>query len=159
MFAWLAFLGFTLAALVHVASLMGVDVQAIVPSVWLLHLGAILLLFPVVLAMRDRPPKSGEAGFRELPIWAWGVSAALMFYTVVSFLAVISSRYEGDPRIEAGTYVLDYKGRTLREIGEAEFHARRSVQMRVASGMWLVFYFVPFAFFALRRFDDAQTPS
>jgi hypothetical protein len=88
MFARFALPGFTLAALVHVASLMGVDVQAIVPGVWLLHLGVFL----------------------------------------------------------------------VREISEAEFHARRSVQMRIFSGTWLVFYFAPFAFFALRRSDDAQTP-
>lgn len=151
MFAWLA-------DLVHVAQLMGVDVHAIVPGVWMLDLGVFLVLLPMLLAVRDRPPKTAEAGVRELPMWAWGMLAALMLYTVARGLAVISSRYDGDPRIEAGAYLLNYKGRTIREISETEFHARCSVQMRVASGTWLGLYFAPFAFFALRRSDDAPTP-
>jgi hypothetical protein len=151
-FAGLALGGFLLALVSHVASLWGIDVQSQVPAVWLLHLGVFIVFIPMVFQLRSTNSKEDRyAMFRGLPGWAGAAIALLMAYAVLNFFLAFSGAADGSPAIQNGAFVLQQKGRLVREISEAEYHARQATVLRGFSGHWLIFYFVPFTHFALRK--------
>jgi hypothetical protein len=137
-----ALAGLLLSALVHVASMRGVDVESTWPNVWLLHYA----LFPIVLLAVLTG--SAAAGYKRLglsdflalvPPWALALLAAALLYALAGLLVFAPSSGAGDPVIENGRYFFNDHG-VMREVGEAEFHSRRSVSLRLYSSVWLYLY-------------------
>lgn len=149
----LSLLGFVLSLGVHGSSLFGVDVQNQLPAVWLLHLGIFVVFIPMVLQLRSSKHKSDAAVvFRGLPVWAGATIALLAVYALLNFFVALGpSMAEGSPKIQDGKFVLEKKGKVMRQISETEYHSRQASVVRGFSGHWLIFYFVPFANFSLRR--------
>ncbi len=50
--AIVSLLGFTLALVVHIAALLGIDVAEYFPSVWGLHIGVFIVFIPLILHSR-----------------------------------------------------------------------------------------------------------
>lgn len=149
----LALVGLTLAVIVHVASLAGVDVSERVPFVWVLHVGVFIVFVPFVLSSRKAlGAKPSLSDVRALmPNWVILVGAAVFAYAIVNFAIFIAAMDGGSPSILEGKYVLQNHGNFIREITQTEYAAFRANELRGFSGHWLVFYFVPFAYFMFAK--------
>ena len=148
-----ALLGFVLAAAVHVASLAGVDVSQRIPFVWLLHVGIFVVFVPFVLSSRKvLGAKPSLSGMRALvPNWVFIAGATISAYALLNFVLFIVATQGGNPAILDGRYVLQSHGHLIREITQSEYVAFRANELRGFSGHWLMFYFVPFAYFMFAK--------
>jgi hypothetical protein len=148
-----ALAGLVLSALVHVAALAGNDVQVRFPQVWMLHLGIFAVFIPLVIAARQRfgasPSRADIESTMPRPI-VW-LGKALMAYAFINFALFMYLMREGGPRQDGGKFVVSNHGRVVREITPAEYSALRAGELRGFSGHWLVFYFLPFGYFAFSR--------
>jgi len=156
--ALVALIGLVLAAGVHVASLAGIDVSERIPLVWSLHLGVFVVFIPFVFSIRKvvgRQPTLSD--IRQLvPRRVFLIGAAIGGYAILNFLLFMVATEGGNPSVLAGKYVLENHGHLVREITRAEYTAFRANDLRGFSGHWLVFYFVPFAYF---MFANKPQPS
>ena len=152
-FGFIALIGFCLSLIVHGLAYFGFDVQTQVPAVWVLHVGIFVVFIPMVLQLNSGEAKDDPvAMFSGLPAWAVLSIVILMGYVVVNFFVSLGpSMAEGEPRVYEGAFALVKKGTFVRHIGETEYHARLASIARGFSGHWLIFYFVPFTHFWLRR--------
>lgn len=155
-FAILALIGFVLSAFVHVAALAGVDVSEKIPLVWMLHAGVFIVFIPFVFSSRKvLGAKPSLSDMRTLvPGWIALAGIAVFGYAMVNFLIFIASTDGGSPSIREGRYVLQSHGHLIREITRSEYVALRANELRGFSGHWLVFYFVPFAYFMFAKKPD-----
>jgi len=155
----LSLVGFGLAAVVHVASLAGVDVSQRFPLVWLLHIGIFVLFIPFAFSSRrvlgKRPSFSDMRAL--IPGWVFVIGVAVFGYALLNFALFIASTQGGSPSIEEGKYVLQNHGHVIREITEAEYVAFRANELRGFSGHWLAFYFAPFAYFMFAKSEKQRS--
>lgn len=155
---WIALGGFVVSLVVHTAAILGTDVQERFPFIWILHVGMFIVFVPMVLAVRKQPGRGNiMALLGTFSPWA-GVIAPLLFaYVIVNFGIFMVGSADGTPALREGKYVLHHKGEVIREISATEYHERNAAVLRGFSGHWLLFYFVPFVFFAARR--EAGNPA
>ena len=114
----LAALGFTLSALVHVASLLGVAVG----GAWVLHLGVMALASPLVVhanACRRRVVDQLPALFEDAPPWGRRALQLVFLDFVLEFGAMLLDAHGAEPGRGAGM--------TLHEL-------------RMFSAGWMTFY-------------------
>jgi hypothetical protein len=159
--ALFALAGFLLAAAVHVAALAGVDVAARIPAVSMLHVGIFVVFVPFVFSIRKRfGNKVSLAALRGLvPGWVFVAGAAVFLYTLVNFALFMVETQGGSPAISQGKFILQSHGHLVREITQGEYTAFRANEVRGASGHWLMFYFLPFAYFMFAtRASSAGAP-
>lgn len=147
--ATLAFVGFLLSFAVHLSASAGIDVSARIPFVWMLHVGIFVVFVPFVFASQKvLGPKPTFTQIRELfPHWVVVLGAVILGYAMLNFLVFMFSRQGGSPSIQDGKFVLQEHGRLIRELTAVEYSAFKAKEVRGFSGHWLVFYFVPFAYF------------
>jgi hypothetical protein len=128
---------------------MGVDLASSIPSVWLLHLGVFVVFFPFVLLIRNEPAgnRSLFGLAKGLPSWVAVLGGAVFVYAIANFALFIAHTGGGSPVYEHGQYLLMEHGKLIREITSTEFAAFKANELRGFSGHWLVFYFVPSAYF------------
>lgn len=151
-FGYSALAGFALALLVHLASISGIDVHSEIPIVWALHVGVFIVFVPMVFQLiTSNSAVDRFMLLRGMPVWSIVVIAILIIYAFLNFFLAFSGAAEGFPAVQNGAFVLEQKGRLVRIISEAEYHSRQASVLRGFSGHWLIFYFVPFAHFVLRR--------
>jgi hypothetical protein len=156
----LALLGFLLSLAAHVAALAGVDVMGRVPQVWGLHVGIFVVFLPFVMSSRKLVGRRPSlATLRPLfPTWVLVIGGAVGAYAVLNFALFIAGTQGGTPEIRGEHFVLQNHGRLVRELSAAEYTALRANVVRGFSGHWLAFYFVPFAWFLLRKPLPAPVP-
>jgi hypothetical protein len=151
---WIAFAGFLLALLVHIATTTGVDVYSRLPSVWLLHLGAILVCGLLALSARKSFGsclKLDEIMY-HFRVWVVLVFAAVFLYAVLNVFLCLSFTGNGATAVLVdGQYVLRSHGRVLAQLTESEYHVHRAYELRFFSGVWLVFYLMPSLYFFFWR--------
>ena len=150
---YIALAGFVLSLAVHVSALLGVDLSAAAPYVWLLHGGVFVVFIPLVIFSRKQlgaRPRLSEIR-AVFPRWTIAAGIAVAAYTLVNFVLFMAATEGGSPAIHEGTYVLQNHGHILRELTAAEYAAFKTNEVRGFSGHWLLFYFVPFAYFMFRR--------
>lgn len=155
-FGLLALVGFCLSLAVHGLALWGIDIQSHVPAIWVLHLGFFVVSIPMIFQLRNSKYKDDQmALFSDLPSWAVIVFVLLSAYVPVNFFVSMGvAMAQGAPEIHEGAFVLMKKGVLIRQLSEVEYHARLASITRGASGHWLVFYFLPFAYYRLRKDDS-----
>jgi hypothetical protein len=151
--AGVAFVGLILSLSVHIGALMGFDASTQFPLVWLLHVGMFIVFAPLVLVCRkELGPNPSFSDLRSaFPGWVVFVGVALMIYVVTNFALFIVATQGGNPSIEGGHYLLKDHGHTIREITASEYASFKTNEFRGFSGHWLVFYYVPFAYFLFRK--------
>lgn len=151
--AIVALTGFVSAGAVHGFALAGVDVSEQLPFVWVLHLGIFVVFFPFVFSIRKvlGPRPSLDDLQQLLPRWVFFICQAVFIYALANFALSIVLSQGGSPSIEEGKYVLQNHGSVIREINQAEYVALRANQLRGFSGHWLLFYFMPFAYFMFSK--------
>lgn len=147
--AFVALLGFVLSLVVHIVALLGRDVSAQVPLVWSLHVGIFIVFIPFVLSSRKVVgPKPSFAELRELfPGWVVTLGAVIFAYAILNFLFFALATQGGSPSIRDGKYALEEHGRLIRTLSASDYASFKANDIRGFSGHWLVFYFVPFAYF------------
>lgn len=157
---FVALAGFVLAGTTHVFALAGVDVAEHVPFVWLLHVGIFAVFVPFVFSSRKvLGTRPSLADMRALvPGWVFFAGLAVWIYMMVNFALFAAATQGGNPAVEAGKYVLKNHGRLIRELSGAEYEALRANELRGISGLWLCFYFVPFAYFLFAKRPGLSNP-
>lgn len=145
----LALAGFLASLFVHVRALMGIDIAPTVPSVWLLHVGVFVVFLPFVLLSRKDVTgnRSLLAVAKGLPWWVAALGGIIFVYAMINFAVFMVHTDGGNPVTENGRYLLMEHGKLIREITAAQFAAFKANEVRGFSGHWLVFYFVPAAYF------------
>jgi hypothetical protein len=159
---FLSLAGFALALVVHALSLNGVDVVSYFPAVWVLHIGIFAVWGPFVFSsLKTFGGRPRLADIRAaFPAWVIVAEAAVFVYAGVNFLLMMKMSGGGSASLRDGAYVLEDHGRLIRLITQAEYTAFQANELRGFSGHWLLFYFMPFAFFVLRkRNEDPADPS
>jgi hypothetical protein len=131
--------GLLFASAAHLAAIRGVDVEAAWPSVWLLHVGLFPLVVLAVVTASLRKPGArltlrSFLGLIPLP-WRLLLAAALG-YATWTFFVYAPLGGAGDPMVHDGRYFFNDHG-LIREVTEAQFHALRSVTLRLYSAVWV----------------------
>src|SRR5215210_6903144 len=75
--AIVAFLGFAISLVVHLATYLGVNVSRHIPAVWVLHVGVFVVFVPMVIATYSKTGKDGATSggnywrefFNPMPRW------------------------------------------------------------------------------------------
>jgi hypothetical protein len=148
-----ALAGLLLSAWVHFSALLGLGAPLQMASVWPLHVGIFVVFLPFVFASRKTlGPKPGWKELRAMfPGWVVLLGALLMGYTALNFVLFIMATEGGSPAIRDGHYILSQHGALVRELTAQEYTALQVNEVRGFSGHWMMFYFLPFAYFLLRR--------
>jgi hypothetical protein len=152
-FGFIALSGFVLPLAAHVAALIGMVAAERVPFVWALHVGIFIVFIPFVLSSRKTLGKKPRfAEIRALfPGWIVVIGVTIFAYAIVNFVVFISLTEGGSTSIQDGKFVLLNHGKLIRELTQAEYHFFKTNEVRGISGHWLVFYFMPFAYFLFRN--------
>lgn len=145
LFGYTALCGFVISLAIHFAAIAGIDLAHRFPPVWGMHVGMFVVFVPFVLtsqkALGRRPSLSQlRAAF---PAWALILGAGLMIYVMFNFLFFMASAGNGSPELIDGKYVLQYRGKFIRDSSAAEFAAIGANMLRGFSGIWLLFYYWP----------------
>jgi hypothetical protein len=159
----LAAVGFMLAAAVHLAAVLGLDLTGgrTAPFV-ALHVGIFPLFFAALLALGGelRGVPTAEKPKRILGLvprgWRYLV-AALFYYAAANFVLFMLASGGGSPHQHGDAYHLVRHGRVVRALTREEYEAAKVWVVRGFSGHWLVFYLVPLLVFGVvrRRGDTA----
>lgn len=146
-------IGFATALMVHIAALMGVNMPGNFPAIWWLHVGIFVVFIPFVFASRTSfGPKPTFAEIRAtFPKWVVGLGLFISAYALVNFAFFMVQAVGGNPSIVDGKFVLLNHGNFIRELTEVEYSTFKANEVRGFSGHWLVFYFVPFAYFMFHK--------
>lgn len=149
----IALSGFILSLAAHLSALFGIDVAAHVPYVWGLHVGMFVVFVPFIFSIRKTlGPKPTFAEIRaNFPNWVVVTGSILLAYVVINFALFMLSTSGGDPSMQNGKFILASHGHLIREITFTEYTALKANQIRGFSGHWLVFYYLPMAYFLFSK--------
>ena len=150
-------MGFCLSFIVHVLALLGVNVLAKVPYLWLLHAGVFAVSIPAAISSRKifGANPSFSAIRAVFPAWVVALGAVVFTYTLLNFSLFVLATDGGSPSMQNGKFVLQSHGRFIRELSFAQYTAFKANEVRGISGHWLVFYFISFVYFMCRRRTEA----
>ena len=144
-----ALVGFLLSLTVHIATVLGVDVSESVPYVWALHIGMFLVWAPMVLAGIN-----AKELVRNLPTWAVVLYVAAFAYSFINFGLCVRFTQGGGGEMINGQYFLTSHGHVLANLTEAQYHLQRAYEVRLFSGIWLLFYLMPALYFLGQAGDN-----
>ena len=150
-----ALIGLALGLLVHILSLLHIDVIDAVPYVWVLHAGIFITFGPALIGVimskeyreleggsivnRMNPLKLLKVMFGHLPKWVFPILVLTFVYTFINFSLFMQSE-KGSPSFMNGQYVLASHGQVLEVITEQQFHYYQANELRGFSGHWIFFY-------------------
>ena len=153
-FFYIAVGGFISAVAAHVLSLFEINLQAIFPPVFLLHIIIFVVWIPAVLKMnrikKEHKAKTGE--FPKITIRNLGkylnytpkivliAPIFFMIYAGVNFYIFMMIGEGGGPNIMDGKYVISNHGNIIREITAVEYQKFQANEIRGFSGLWMAFY-------------------
>lgn len=148
----LALGGFALSGLIHILSLLGINVRSYVPWVWALHVGALALV--IILGFAFFPVLSPGQRWRMYlaplpPSARWWLGVCFVYGMLNFGLFFLSpSSHDGVPAIRDGQYLLLSQGRAdqqrvIRTLTKAEYDWREAQILRMFSGHWMLFYLLP----------------
>jgi hypothetical protein len=152
--------GFVSSVVVHGATYFNVNMGKNYPSIWLLHVGAIALCFPMAISTRSL--KKGNKKdvwnrfFEPMPAWTRTIAFGFFGYAILNFMLFFFSS-AGDP-----TPVIRNNGEyTIRTtvdgesqftpISRDEYYERQTKVVRGFSGHWMIFYLLPTLYFWFPR--------
>jgi hypothetical protein len=155
-----ALAGLILSLTVHVSALFGVDVASRFHGVWFLHAGIFVVFIPFVLFARHdfgAQPSLMQIG-ATLPRWVVVIGLIIFVYAIANFLIFMAGTEGGSPTMRDGKYLLLNHGKLIRELTASEYSAFQANVVRGFSGHWLVFFFVPAAYFLGNKSNNSFKP-
>ena len=150
---------FILAVLVHISALCGIDISAQLPFVWLLKFGIFAAFVPLIEASTASAGTNTVAAhpLAHCPTRARLGIACIVAYAFINFLICEARSPNGTLTVSNGSYTLQDSHGEAKEMTATEYRHYRVNEIRSASGHWLVFYSLPFAFFLYRRRTTVAT--
>ncbi len=82
------------------------------------------------------------------PTWMKIIGGLLIAYTVLNFVLFAFNTEGGTPSAENGSYRLHAHGKTIRDLTKQEYEKMGAFISRGFSGCWLLFSFLPLAYFS-----------
>jgi hypothetical protein len=148
-----ALAGFLGALAVHLAALSGIDVAEPFPAVWMLHVGIFVVFGPYVFSSRKTMgSRPSWAQYRDnVPSWVLWTGLGIFAYAFLNFALFMSATEGGNAALREGKYLLLQHGTLIRELTQAEYAAFKANEVRGFSGHWMLFYFMPFAYFGFSK--------
>ncbi len=154
---YIAACGWIIGLTAHLLSVADIDVTSRVPFIWVLHVGIFVVWLPVVLKLKDdkelkeykntsfvnrlNPFSFYKIIFKNAPSWMSVLAIICFYYAIVNFiLFILDADALGGANIRDGKYVLENRGKFIRNITEEEYHHAKAAMLRGFSGHWLVFY-------------------
>ncbi|MEM5317597.1 hypothetical protein [Paraburkholderia sp. JHI869] len=153
-----ALIGFVISLVVHITALFGVDLAALIPAIWVLHVGIFVVFIPFLFLSRKELGRERALSLlrKGLPSWVVVVGTMLVIYTIANFLLFMLHTEGGNPAVQDGRYVLLNHGKLIRHLTASEFTAFKANELRGFSGHWLLFYFVCGAYFLFWKSGRAE---
>jgi hypothetical protein len=103
--ASIAFIGFFLSFMIHVATYGGFNAGEVFPLIWILHIVALMLWFVMVLKLRGQ--RNWNKVLEPLPIWCRKLLGICFIYTAINFAVIfIGEVGKGVPQRMNGQYVI-----------------------------------------------------
>jgi cytochrome c oxidase subunit IV len=139
---FLALAALLLALLVHAGSVLGADVEAAWPRVWLLHGGvfpAILLAALTLAALSGRHRASLRELLALVPVPARLLVASALVYVLLSLAFLTPLTGAGDPFSKDSRFFFNDHG-VVREVSESAYHRQRGLTLRIYSSIWAYLY-------------------
>jgi hypothetical protein len=152
--AFLSACGVSAGASAYIGSFSGVSVDAVLPLMGLLFLGAIALISPIVIIEypASRTPFYFYSGFaRGMPNWVAPCEKMLALIALAHFIWFGVHSGLGFPAIQDGQYVLESRSQVLRVLSQAEYFSLKEAWLRLLASMMISFYFVPMMYWWFRR--------
>jgi hypothetical protein len=153
---YFAFTGLILSLIVGILSFVNIDVRHYIPFVWVLHIGTLIVHFPVVFYLYNYPlyevddfESDNRFGLNLMP-YLRNAPKKLLLITicviVVGFYISGTSMnsMHGSPEYENGTYVLKDRGEFIKKITEIEFHKAKASELGMFTGVLILFYSLGF---------------
>lgn len=140
--ALVAATGLVLSAALHVAALVGRDIEAEYPGVLWLHIGVIAVGGLTIAGANwlDPLPRDKQRSLCGAPGWMIALAGAAILYAVAG-MGCFMSRYEGQATRRAdGTFALEEHGKIVRRIDEVEFQRQRAREQSGESSAWIAGY-------------------
>ncbi len=141
--------GFGVALLIHILAVLGMDVTSQLPYVWSMHF-AVLLYYAVsviyIWAAVGMPLRF-DIIRDHLPGWVTLGCGALMAYCILNFVLAARLTGSGNASVVSGEYLLMSHGHILAHLNESEYHLHKAYELRMFSGGWMLFWFLPSAYF------------
>lgn len=148
---YIALLGYISVILIHGFTIFGIDLTSKFPFVWIFHLGAIIIMFPVIRELNKRPELSTLEKdsfsynsffgiiFKSTPSWLKYLAQFGFIYAVMNFIYFLATN-NGTPELQNGVYSLQEHGNFIREISEQDYHLEKAKNLRGFSGHWIAFF-------------------
>ena len=152
---YFAVTGWTLGLIVHLVSLLGIDVTEKIPFIWILHIGIFVVWLPTILNLRknEKLKEFSQSGlltrmnplvffkmiFQNTPTWLTLIAISGFLYAIVNFMLFMTSQL-GVPDVKDGQYILQNHGQLIKTLTEQEYHHYKANQLRGFSGHWIAFY-------------------
>lgn len=142
---FIALLGAISAIIVHVSTILGIDVADKVPFIWVLHVLIFVVWIPTIFSLKKEQKQNKDANAFTLltknkPKWLIGLIIAIAVYTGFNFMFSLSKTEGTATNYENGVYSLQNRGKHIRNITEEEYHLHGANTVRSFSGHWILFY-------------------
>lgn len=146
---YLAALGLMASAVIHIATVLGVNPLGGVAGAIVLHALLFVVWIPTVVMMvrkmcaRDDCRNFWGIVTHHAPLWMKILSVVLVAYAFFNFffVAFVLTR-EGVPSAKSGRKALVSHGKVIRRLSDEEYKKHQAYSIRGYSGHWMMFHAV-----------------
>jgi hypothetical protein len=152
---YFAAIGWIVSLIVNLLSNVGIDLSAAKALIFLLHLGALFVVISSFLELNsnevieeyqqsrcvyDKIPLSLlKIVLKDTPRWMKKLAVAGVFYGIINVLISLVIQ-TNSPDFINGQFVLTAHDHVIKIITEQDYHFYRANEIRVFSGIWVLFY-------------------
>lgn len=154
--------GWLMALVVHVLSLLDIDVRSGISFLWVLDAAFLVVLVPTFWQLRRfgqtiQHEKRGFMTYPKLvcsitPLWLMVIMGSGFAYAVLNFLIFLAS-YHGSPVVLEGNYVLQDQGNVVKMLNLQEFAHYRAIEVGLSSGLLIALFGISMTVFFPFRSD------
>ena len=149
-FAFAAAAGLILSAIVHGTAFAGGNTLS--GADYLLGIGVIVIMFPLVMALKREAPASRAMFPVGTPNILKYLGFLLIAYAIFNFFWCLNLLQWGNPVVENGHYFLKDHSRVIKELTVADYDQYRGYERRLFSGHYIALYYFAFVgYYVLAR--------
>lgn len=142
--ATVAGFGFVAGFCIFVSSFVGATIEKLWPLFFLLHVGILALLIPIVVFDRSAGERNGMSWMdlkQRTPEWAiFGTKLLALLFGII-FVLFLSLSHAASPEIQNGNYVLNSHGKIVALLTQTEYLALKGWELRFFASGWMFAYF------------------
>lgn len=171
---------------IHFSTYIPVEIFTI-NSVWMMHVAVIAVFGAMIFIakkfkneIKREPGKKYVGWFRKnmqlqfmnnnklvfdtIPESLYFLGIVALIYVFINFATCMFGMELGGPQIENGQFLLKNHDKVIRALTETEFHKMKAYELRLFSGHWIIFSYIPTLFFTyvypstqLKREQEAES--